>query len=135
MVVLINGIPDNAQGAVLAALQDRRRATLVGEPTRSDGAIRRAFPLPGEQGMITMLTGQLERADRSRGWPVRPDRVVELSKEQLSAVENWLTSKQLPVLPPGTDDRPPDDPQLAAGLALLRERLKKAAPPESQGEK
>jgi C-terminal processing protease CtpA/Prc len=138
MVVLVNGMPDNAQGAVLAALQDRRRAPLVGEPTRSDGAIRRAFPLPAGQGVITVLTGQLERADKKRGWPVRPDRVVELSKEQSSAVERWLQSKQLPVLPPGTDDRPPEDPQLAAAVAALRERLKIAAPRasrESEGRK
>src|SRR5262249_54286534 len=78
MVVLVNGMPDNAQGAVLAALQDRGRATLVGEATRTDGAIRRAFPLPHEQGVITVLTGRLERADKKRGWPVRPDRVVAL---------------------------------------------------------
>ncbi len=129
MVVLTNGVPDNAQGAVLAALQDRGRATLVGEPTTSDGAIRRAFSLPGGQEVITVLTGEVERADKARGWPVRPDRVVGLSKEQRAAVERWLMSKQLPVLPAGADDRPPDDPQLAAGLAVLRERLKAAAAP------
>jgi C-terminal processing protease CtpA/Prc len=124
LVVLVNGVQDNAQGAVLAAFQDSRRATLVGEPTRTDGAIRRAFPLPNDQGIITVLTGGLERADRKRGWPVRPDRLVELSKEQRSVLAKWLMSKQFAVLPPGTDDRPPEDPQLAAGVALLRERLK-----------
>ncbi len=129
MVVLVNGVPDNAQGAVLAALQDRGRATLVGEPAKSDGAIRRAFPLPHGQGLIVVLTGQLERADKTRGWPVRPDQAVGLSAGQRSAVEKWLMSKQLPVLPPGADDRPPEDPQLAAGLAVLRERLKAAAAP------
>ncbi len=133
VVVLVNGVPDNAQGAVVAALQDRGRATLVGEPTKGDGAIRGAFPLPNEQGVLTVLTGQLERADRTRGWPVRPDRVVEMSKEQRAAVERWLMSKQLPVLPPGTDDRPPEDPQLVAGVALLRERLRTATPPAKRG--
>src|SRR5262249_31386039 len=36
LVALINDFGDNAQGAVLAALQDNRRATLVGEPTAND---------------------------------------------------------------------------------------------------
>lgn len=125
IAVLVNDIDDNAQGAVLAALQDNRRAVLVGEPTKTDGAIRRIFRLPNEDGSITVLTGQLERADKTRGWPVVPDRRAELTKEQRAEVEKWLRDKQLPVLPPGAEDRVPKDPQLTSALAVLRDAIKK----------
>ncbi|MBI1914879.1 MAG: hypothetical protein HYS12_09105 [Planctomycetes bacterium] len=124
LAVLVNDIDDNAQGAVLAALQDNRRAVLVGEPTKADGAIRRNFHLPDQDGIITVLTGQLERADKVRGWPVRPDRAVELTKQQRAVVEKWLMAKELPVLPRGSDDRAPEDPQLASAVAVLRDGLK-----------
>ena len=124
IAVLVNDIEDNAQGAVLAALQDNRRAVLVGEPTKADGAIRRLFQLPNKDGNITVLTGQLERVDKARGWPVRPDRLVELSKDQRTAIEKWLMTKPLPVLPPGSDDRAPADPQFDAAVTVLRDALK-----------
>src|SRR5262249_53684758 len=94
LAVLLNAIRDNAQGAVLAALQDNRRAVLVGEPTKVDGSIRSLFHLPNQTGAITVLTGRLERADKARDWPVRPDRPVELTEEQRAAVEKWLHTKQ-----------------------------------------
>ena len=119
----MNAVPDNAQGVVLAALQDNHRATLVGEPMRCDGAVRQLFPLPDHGGSVTVLTGRLERADKARGWPVLPDRVVGLTEAQHEAIQRWLRAKDLPELPPGTDDRPPDDPQLAAALAVLRDAL------------
>jgi hypothetical protein len=72
----------------------------------------------------------LERAAKTRNWPVRPDRTVELTKDQRAAVQKWLLDKELPELPPGTSDRPPPDPQLAAGLAMLRDALKRPAPLE-----
>lgn len=124
LAVLINDAWTPPHAAVLAALQDNRRAILVGEPSKADGAIHRLFDLPNEDGKISVLTGQSERSDKARGWPVCPDRTVELSKEQRAAVERWLMAKRLPVLPPGSDDRAPEDPQLASAVALLRDALK-----------
>ena len=72
LAVLVNDIEDGAQGVVLAALQDNKRAVLVGEPTKTDGATRRIFQLPNKDGHITVLTGQLERVDKDRGWPRAP---------------------------------------------------------------
>jgi C-terminal peptidase prc len=132
LAVLVNDVRDNAQGAVLAALQDNNRAVLVGEPTRVDGTVRTLCPLPNQEGAITVLIGQVVRADASRTWPVLPDRQVDLTQEQRSAVRKWLFDKQLPELPPGTDDRPPDDPQLAAALALLRDAVKATGATEKQ---
>jgi C-terminal peptidase prc len=124
LAVLVSDLGDNAQGAVLAALQDNRRAVLVGEPTKVDGSIRRLVHLPNQAGALTVLTGRLERSDKSRDWPVHPDRLVELTKEQRAAVEKWLRAKHLPTLPPGTDDKPPSDPQFDGGLIVVRDALK-----------
>jgi C-terminal peptidase prc len=126
LALLINDVGDNAMGAVLAALQDNRRAILVGEPNKADGTIRRIFQLPGDGGSITVPTGQLERPDKERGWPVLPDRVIELSKDQRAAVQKWLTAKQLPASPAGRDELAPEDPQLAAAVAMLRDALSNA---------
>jgi C-terminal peptidase prc len=128
LAVLVDDIADNAQGAVLAALQDNNRAVLVGEPTRADGSIRTFCTVPNQGGGITVLTGRLVRAARSRGWPVEPDRRIDLAGERRSAVQKWLSDKLLPELPPGTDDRPPADPQLGCALSVLRDALKAAAP-------
>ncbi len=135
LVVLTNEIRDNAQGMLLAALQDNRRAILVGEPTRNDGSIRTLVHLPEDQGALTVVNGRLERADRECGWPVQPDHTVPLTRDQRHALAKWQHEKDLPELPPGSDDRPPDDPQLARGLEVLRAALRNtpAARPRSEG--
>jgi hypothetical protein len=82
--------------------------------------------LPNKDGSLAVLTGRLRRVDKARDWPVRPDRLVELSKDQRTAIEKWLMTKPLPVLPPGSDDRAPADPQFDAAMRLLRDALKSA---------
>jgi C-terminal peptidase prc len=123
LAVVMNDIRDNAQAALLAALQDNGRATLVGEPTQNDGLVRSMVHLPDERGAVTVVTGRLERAATGRGWPVRPDQTVTLDKDRRTTVEKWLLDKQRAEVPPGADERPPADPQLDRALALLRESL------------
>jgi C-terminal peptidase prc len=124
LVALVNDIPDNCQALMLAALRDNDRAVLVGEPTNNDGLVRSRFPLSDGKSALTLLTGRLERAVKDRGWPVRPDHAVALEKEKRAAVLKWLNDKQLPELPTGADDRPPEDPQLDRAVKALREALK-----------
>jgi C-terminal peptidase prc len=124
MVALVNDLQDNCQALLLAALRDNDRAVLVGEPTNNDGLVRSRFELPDGKDALTVLTGRLERAAKDRGWPVRPDHAVALEKEKRAAVLKWLTGKQLPELPAGTDDRAPDDPQLDRALTELHRALK-----------
>lgn len=126
LAVLAYGSGDNALGAVLAALQDNRRATLVGSPAGGDGAVRQLVALPDGMGSVTVLSGRLERADKSRGWPVRPDHMVEMSQEQRHAVSAWMTAKEEPDRPEGAAGKPAEDPPLDRALELLRDQLKSA---------
>jgi C-terminal processing protease CtpA/Prc len=124
MAVLVNeNIVDNGQGAFLAALQDNGRAVLVGEPTKNDGYVNTLIPLGEGQGVIQLRTGRLERAAKEKRWPVQPNHAVAMTAAQREAVSKWLRQKFLPELPEGTDDRPPEDPQLNRAVEVLRAAL------------
>ena len=129
IVALTNDISDNCQALLLAALQDNNRAVLVGEPTNNDGLVRSRFQLPDGKNTITVLTGRLVRAVKDRAWPVRPNHEVALDKDQRERVRKWLFEKELPELPAGTDDEPPEDPQLERTLKELRKTLKDGVKP------
>jgi carboxyl-terminal processing protease len=126
LAVLAYGSGDNALGAVLAALQDNRRATLIGSSAGGDGSVRQLVALPDGMGSVTVLSGRLERADKSRGWPVRPDHPVEMTQKQRQAVFAWMTAKEEPDSPAGAAGKPPEDPPLDRALELLRDELKAA---------
>ena len=114
-----------------AALQDNGRATLVGEPPSANGYVTSVIGLPDRMGAIGIHTGRLERAAKSRGWPVQPDHRVPSSKQQREALANWLHYKGFPELPAGVEDKPPEDPQLRRAIELLREQMQVA---ERQGD-
>jgi hypothetical protein len=111
---------------VAAALQDNGRAILVGEPTAADGYAATLVELPDQLGAIAVRTARLERAVKDRGWPVQPDHRVASSKAQREALANWLRYKGFPELPAGVDEKPPEDPQLARAVELLRKQMQVA---------
>jgi C-terminal peptidase prc len=123
VAALVDGTNDRSLCALLAALQDNGRAVLVGEPTRGDGYGISAVPLPDGQGLLTVRSFRIERPDRKRGWPVRPDHEVRLSEGQRKALVGWFRTKDLAELPPGVSDAPPEDPQLRRAVALLEREL------------
>jgi carboxyl-terminal processing protease len=127
VVVLIDeGIRDMATQMLIASLRDNGRAVLVGQPTRGDGCGNSVLPVPGRQEMLLLRTFRVERVGAKPGeWGVRPDHLVALTARQRRALQKWLADKDLPELPAGTDDAPPDDPQLAKALEVLRAALKK----------
>jgi C-terminal peptidase prc len=125
MAVLVNDNVDTAEGTVVAALQDNRRAVLVGEPTRVGGFVVSRFPLPDNQGALTLRVGRMERTAKDRGWPVEPDHAVSLTKKQREALDTWLRAKGRPPEPGSAADKAPEDPQLDKAVELLREALKK----------
>jgi carboxyl-terminal processing protease len=124
LAVLMNEQGTLEQRAVLAALQDNGRAILIGEPTGLHVYVSSLIPLPEGQGMIDLVTGKLERAAQGRGWPVQPDHKIPLNPAQKEAILKWLRGKGLSELPSGAVDQPPDDPQLARAIELLRLALK-----------
>jgi carboxyl-terminal processing protease len=126
MVVLINDGIDQTAGAVVASLQDNGRAVLVGEATRNGGFVNSILSLPDGQGALSVRTGYLERAVKGRSWPVQPDHVVPINKKQREALEQWLLSKDRLEQPGSAADKPPEDPQVARAVELLRAALKKA---------
>ena len=63
-------------------------------------------------------------------------RIVGVLDWEMATIGDPLADVGYTLLWWGTNDRPPRDPQLAAGVEMLRERLRKAAPPakrESEG--
>jgi carboxyl-terminal processing protease len=125
LAILLNGFTNGVgPDAVAAALQDNGRAVLVGEPLKGDGYVTTTVHLAEGGEAVVLRTGRLERAGtKHRGWPVKPDHVVSLKQNQLEVVSKWLRDKELPELPPGADDKPPDDPQLAKAVELLKAAL------------
>jgi carboxyl-terminal processing protease len=83
MVVLINGASASAAEIVAGALQDNRRAQILGTRSFGKGSVQSIIPLGG-QGALRLTTALYYtpsgRSIQGRG--ITPDRVVEVPKEQ-----------------------------------------------------
>jgi carboxyl-terminal processing protease len=97
MVVLIDGETASASEIVAAALQDHRRATVVGTRSFGKGVIQGIIELPFQSGMLQLTDAEYRRpsgaaihrkanAADSDDWGIVPDKIVELSEEEQSAV-------------------------------------------------
>ena len=131
-VLVDKDLADRAQGGVVAALQDNGRAVVVGEVPKCDGYVNAILPLPEGGESLVLRTARMERAAKGKSWPIQPDYLVPLNDTQRTAVLTWLRQKEQAELPAGTDDRPPDDPQLNKAIELLRAAL---AVPDKPGKR
>jgi C-terminal peptidase prc len=131
VALLINDSLDRQHAIVAAALQDNHRAILVGEPTKTDGYVNALVKLPDGKRAIIFRTGVIERPDRDRGWPVKPDAQVVLSGKQKNDIAEWQRKQEIAEEP--TNDKAPDDPQLTRAVELLRDALSKPAAPDKSG--
>lgn len=136
LVVLVG--PHSGPGAawVAAALQDNRRAVVVGAAAPLIPYVRSSVTLPEGQGVIRLATGLLERGRRPArvapfaegeepaGQTLQPDRVVALTRKQQEKLNEWMNYKGFTELPVGVSDTPPEDPALAKAVELLRASLK-----------
>jgi carboxyl-terminal processing protease len=134
LVLLVNAQTFGAAEFVAAALKDNGRAVVVGEPSLGDGSVHTLHMLPDGQGALEFRTARVVRAapakDASRSgngdWrPVQPDHVVPLSAAQLKPIYAWHEAQVSPEPLPGAAKMPPEDPQLAKALEILRTALKK----------
>jgi carboxyl-terminal processing protease len=137
MVVLVHDTTrDIGPRLLAAALQDARRATIIGEPTRGDAHVRALVPLAGNQGAIQLATAIAQRAGKApaegvadvepaRGpsLSVQPDQRLGMTPKQMENIFRWQAEQER--ADGATTGAPPEDPQLARAIERLREALEK----------
>ena len=100
MVVLINGDTASSSEIVVAALQDHKRAAVVGTRSFGKGIIQGIFDLPFQSGMMQLTDAEYRRpsgaaihrranAADSDDWGIIPDKIVEFSEAEESAVAQY----------------------------------------------
>ena len=79
IVIAVDNTSGSAHLALAAALQDAGRATIVGgsEVTKYQGHVPGVFPAGDGQYVLRFPCACLVRARADRGWPLKPDVVVE----------------------------------------------------------
>jgi carboxyl-terminal processing protease len=84
-VVLVNQYTASASELVAGALQDHKRATIVGEPTFGKGSVQAIVSLPGGAGMrLTVSRYYTPSGHAIQADGVHPDVAVEMKKDQAS---------------------------------------------------
>lgn len=138
LVVMVNQFSASASEIVSGALQDHKRALVVGERTFGKGSVQMLFPLSKRSAALKLTTSHyylpsgrcIHREETGTTWGVDPDLLVELTpKQKKEAIE---ARQELDVLREKglTGDRAKPkkdllacDPQLSAALLLLRLQL------------
>ena len=83
MVVLINGASASASEIVAGALQDNRRATLMGTRSFGKGSVQSIIPIEGRGALRLTTALYYTPSGRSiQGQGITPDIVVNLPKDQ-----------------------------------------------------
>lgn len=134
LVLLVDANTASAAEILAGALQDHRRAVLVGERTYGKFLVQRIVPIPGEEVAVRLTTARyytpfgrnLQRDDAHgvRGGLV-PDVPVATPEDGLEALaRSWDDQVGLDwdLVPPGKDDpAAPADPVLEKAVGLLRD--------------
>lgn len=139
LCLLVDGISASASEVVAGALQDHRRAVLVGEPTYGKGVVQsvRQFSPWGARAKVTSAWYEspagrhYSRQNGAMVSSIVPDIQLVVSPDQRKLLHDWLAAHQ-----PSPEEEPlllhwqeelgqefvqqgPEDAQLAAALELL----------------
>jgi carboxyl-terminal processing protease len=82
MVVLINGASASAAEIVAGALQDNRRATILGTRSFGKGSVQSIIPIEGNGALrLTTALYYTPSGNSIQGQGITPDRIVTVPKE------------------------------------------------------
>jgi carboxyl-terminal processing protease len=137
LAVLVGQHTGPAAGWVAQALRNNRGAILVGEMAHAFRYAKTLILLPEGQGAIGLRTGVVAfPKPQTSANPkeevsqdvIPPDHAVKITAQQREMVTKWFHAKNLSQLHTGVTDEPPDDPQLAKAVEVLRKALPKVEP-------
>jgi len=112
LVILVNGSSSSASEIVAAALQENKRATLVGTTTFGNNLIQSLYTLENGSGLTVTVAKWLTPTGRDiNRTGVAPDVVVELTAHQR---QNLLRERKIGTVA---------DPQFAKALEMLNQKL------------
>jgi carboxyl-terminal processing protease len=141
LVVLVNDRSASAAEIVAAALQDHRRAAIVGQRTWGKGTVQNVIPLEGGRSLLKLTIAsywrpsgknihRLESSAERDEWGVKPDPGCEakLDDKQFAELVEKRRRRDAPASrSPGdasADESPLQfDPQLKRAVEVLEERL------------
>lgn len=140
IVVLVNQFSASASEILSAALQDHKRATVVGQRTWGKGSVQNIIPLESGDSRLRLTVAtywrpsgkNIHRFKDSKPddeWGVTPDEEIKLNPEQYVT---WASTRQKrdllskanrPQDNPDLTDPLRTDPQLAKALELMKTKL------------
>lgn len=122
LVVLVDGGSASASEILSGALQDDKRATLIGTQTFGKGLVQSVRGLEDGSGLAVTIAMYLTPSGRNiNKLGIAPDVVVELSDAQRKTLQQDRTKI-------GTSD----DPQYAKGLEVLQQKIAAIQNPKVQ---
>jgi carboxyl-terminal processing protease len=130
LVVLINRDSASASELVAAALQDHKRAVLVGERTFGKGSVQTTFTLPGNRGALKLTTAFYQRPNgknihrfpdskETDAWGVLPDPGLEVALTTKEHEQYRAHRRSRDVLPGAGDGKGPAALVPASAIGLL----------------
>lgn len=144
MVVLINRFSASASEIVSAALQDHKRALIVGERSWGKGSVQNVIELDSGNSALKLTTAQYLRpsgrnihkfpgAKEGEEWGVSPDKdqLIEFSNQDLTAYLEYRRQRDV-ISKDGSPKSEFQDRQLTAALDYLRKELSSEKKPDEK---